>query len=158
MFFRKELMVMPWLPRVVWLVLLILFSVVEGATVGLVSIWFAAGALVALLSTFFTANIWIQITLFLLVSLITMVIVRPLARKYVFPTVVPTNADRVIGREAVVTEDIDNLSGKGVAVVFGVAWTARSETGAPIPKGTTVTVKRIEGVKLFVTPAQNGKE
>ena len=145
---------MPWLPRVVWLVLLILFAIVEGATVGLVSIWFAAGALVALLSTFFTANIWIQITLFLLVSLITMVIVRPLARKYVLPTVVPTNADRVIGHEAVVTEDIDNLSGKGVAVVFGVAWTARSDSGAPIPKGTTVTVKRIEGVKLFVAPAE----
>ena len=149
---------MPWLPRVIWLVLLILFSVVEGATVGLVSIWFAAGALVALLSTFFTANIWIQITLFLLVSLVTMVIVRPLAGKYVFPTVVPTNADRVIGHQAVVTEDIDNLSAKGVAVVFGVAWTARSETGDPIPKGTTVLVKRIDGVKLFVAPVQNGKE
>ena len=149
---------MPWLPRVIWLVLLILFAIVEGVSVGLVSIWFAAGALVALLTTFFTANIWIQITLFLLVSLITMVILRPLARKYVFPTVVPTNADRVIGHEAVVTEDIDNLTGKGVAVVFGVAWTARSETGAPIPKGTTVTVRRIEGVKLFVAPVQNRKE
>ena len=149
---------MPWLPRVIWLVLLILFAIVEGATVGLVSIWFAAGALVALLTTFFTANIWIQITLFLLVSLVTMVIVRPLARKYVFPTVVPTNADRVIGHQAVVTEDIDNLSAKGVAVVFGVAWTARSETGDPIPKGTTVLVKRIDGVKLFVAPVQNGKE
>ena len=149
---------MPWLPRVIWLVLLILFAIVEGVSVGLVSIWFAAGALVALLTTFFTANIWIQITLFLLVSLITMVILRPLARKYVFPTVVPTNADRVIGHEAVVTEDIDNLSAKGIAVVFGVAWTARSETGAPIPSGTTVIVKRIEGVKLFVAPVQNGKE
>ena len=149
---------MSWLPRVIWLVLLILFAVAEGISVGLVSIWFAAGALVALLSTFFTANIWIQIALFLLVSLITMVIVRPLARKYVFPTVVPTNADRVIGHEAVVTEDIDNLSGKGVALVYGVAWTARSETGDPIPKGTIVLVKRIDGVKLFVAPVQNRKE
>ena len=149
---------MSWLPSAVWLVLLILFAVVEGITVGLVTIWFAAGALVALLSTIFTANIWVQITLFLLVSLVAMAILRPLARKYVLPTVVPTNADRVIGHEAVVTEDIDNLSAKGVAVVFGVAWTARSETGKPIPKGTTVTVKRIEGVKLFVTPTENGKE
>ena len=143
---------MSWLPRVIWLALLILFAVAEGISVGLVSIWFAAGALVALLTTFFTANIWIQISLFLAVSLIAMVILRPLARKYVFPTVVPTNADRVIGHEAVVTEDIDNLTGKGVAVVFGVAWTARSDSGAPIPKGTTVTVKRIDGVKLFVAP------
>ena len=80
-----------------------------------------------------------------------MAILRPLARKYVLPTVVPTNADRVIGRQAVVTEAIDNLNGKGTVVVFGVAWTARSEDGHPIPEGTAVVVKRIEGVKLFVT-------
>lgn len=143
---------MPWLPSVIWLALLVLFAVVEGATVGLVSVWFAAGALVALLSTFFTANIWVQIALFLVVSVVAMAVLRPLARKYVLPTVVPTNADRVIGRQAVVTEGIDNLGGKGAVVVFGVAWTARSDSGEPIPEGTTVTVKRIEGVKLFVTP------
>ena len=143
---------MPWLPSVVWLALLVAFAVAEAVTVGLVSVWFAAGALVALLSTFFTANIWFQIFLFLLVSAVAMAVLRPLARKYVLPTVVPTNADRVIGRQAVVTEAIDNLNGKGAVVVFGVAWTARSEDGSPIPEGTTVTVKRIEGVKLFVTP------
>ena len=142
---------MPWLPSVVWLVLLVFFAVVEALTVGLVSVWFAAGALVALLATFFTTNIWLQIALFLLVSILTMAILRPLARKYVLPTVVPTNADRVIGRQAVVTEAIDNLNGKGAVVVFGVAWTARSEDGHPIPEGTAVVVKRIEGVKLFVT-------
>ena len=143
---------MPWLASVVWLVLLILFAVVEALTVGLVSVWFAAGALVALLSTYFTGNVWVQIVLFLLVSIATMAVLRPLARKYVLPTVVPTNADRVIGQEAVVTEGIDNLTGKGAVVVFGVAWTARSEDGSPIPEGTRVTVKRIEGVKLFVSP------
>lgn len=147
---------MPWLPSVVWLVLLVAFAIAEAATVGLVSIWFAAGALVALLSTFFTANIWVQIFLFLLVSSVTMAVLRPLARKYVLPTVVPTNADRVIGRQAVVTEEIDNLRGTGAVVVFGVAWTARSEEGSPIPQGTTVTVNRIEGVKLFVTPVAQG--
>lgn len=144
---------MPWLPSVVWLCLLVLFAVMEAVTVGLVSVWFAAGALVALLGTFFTSNIWIQIFLFLLVSCVTMAVLRPLARKYVLPTVVPTNADRVIGRQAVVTEAIDNLNGKGAVVVFGVAWTARSEDGTPIAEGTTVTVNRIEGVKLFVSPA-----
>ena len=143
---------MPWLPSVVWLVLLVFFAVVEALTVGLVSVWFAAGALVALLATFFTTNIWLQIALFLLVSILTMAILRPLARKYVLPTVVPTNADRVIGRQAVVTEAIDNLNGKGTVVVFGVAWTARSEDGTPIPEGATVTIKRIDGVKLFVAP------
>ena len=143
---------MPWLPSVVWLALLVVFAVVEAVTVGLVSVWFAAGALVALLATFFTGNIWLQIFLFLAVSLLTMAVLRPLARKYVLPTVVPTNADRVIGREAVVTEAIDNLNGKGAVIVFGVAWTARSESGEPIPEGTTVVVKRIDGVKLFVEP------
>ena len=133
-----------------WLAAFIVFAAGEAVTVGLVSVWFAAGALVALLGTFFTSNIWIQIFLFLLVSCVTMAVLRPLARKYVLPTVVPTNADRVIGREAVVTEAIDNLNGKGVVVVFGVAWTARSEDGAPIPEAATVVVKRIEGVKLFV--------
>lgn len=143
---------MPWLPSVVWLALLVLFAIAEAVTVGLVSVWFAAGALVALLATFFTSNIWLQIFLFLAVSAVAMAVLRPLARRYVLPTVVPTNADRVIGRQAVVTEAIDNLNGKGAVVVFGVAWTARSEDGAPIPEGTTVTVNRIEGVKLFVTP------
>lgn len=142
---------MPWLPSVVWLALLILFAFLEAVTVGLVSVWFAAGALVALLATFFTENIWLQIFLFLAVSVIAMAVLRPLARKYVLPTVTPTNADRVIGRQAVVTEAIDNLNGKGAVVVFGVAWTARSENGSLIPEGTTVTVNRIEGVKLFVT-------
>ena len=144
---------MPWLPSVVWLCLLVFFAITEAVTVGLVSVWFAAGALVALLGTFFTSNIWIQIFLFLLVSCVTMAVLRPLARKYVLPTVVPTNADRVIGRQAVVTEAIDNLNGKGAVVVFGVAWTARSEDGTPIAEGTTVTVNRIDGVKLFVSPA-----
>lgn len=143
---------MPWLASVIWLILLVLFAIAEAATVGLVSVWFAAGALVALLSTFFTSNVWVQIFLFLAVSCIAMAVLRPLARKYVLPTVVPTNADRVIGRQAVVTEAIDNLNGKGAVVVFGVAWTARSEDGSLIPEGTTVTVNRIEGVKLFVTP------
>ena len=143
---------MPWLPSVVWLALLVFFAVAEAVTVGLVSVWFAAGALTALLSTFFTSNIWVQIFLFLLVSCVTMAVLRPLARKYVLPTVVPTNADRVIGRQAVVTEAIDNLNGKGAVVVFGVAWTARSKDDSPIPEGTTVVVDRIEGVKLFVHP------
>lgn len=143
---------MSWLPSVIWLALLVLFALVEVATVGLVSVWFAAGALVALLSTFFTGNIWLQITLFLVVSILAMAVLRPLARRFVLPKSVPTNADRVIGREAVVTEAIDNLNGKGAVVVFGVAWTARSEDGSPIPEGTTVTVQRIDGVKLFVTP------
>lgn len=143
---------MTWVPSVVWLALLILFAVAEAVSVGLISIWFAAGALAALLSTFFTDSVLVQIVLFLVVSAVTLALVRPLARKYMTPKNEATNADRVIGKEAVVTEDIDNLNGHGAVTVGGVTWTARSDTGAVIPAGATVTVLRIEGVKVFVTP------
>ncbi len=141
-----------WLPSVVWLGLLIAFAAAEAATVGLVSIWFAAGALAALLSTFFTSNIWLQIFLFLLVSTITLALVRPLTKKYLTPKQVATNADRVIGREAVVTEAIDDLNATGVVRVAGIEWTARSGTDVTIPVGATVKVLRIDGVKLIVEP------
>ncbi len=134
--------------------LLLFFAVAEAATIALVSIWFAAGALAALLATIFTNDIWIQILLFVVVSAVTMAVVRPLARKYVLPHRVPTNADRVIGREGVITQAVDNLAPAGVVVVAGMAWTARSDSGENIPEGTVVTVRRIEGVKLFVAPAK----
>lgn len=149
---------MPWLPSVIWLALLVVFAVAEAATVGLVSIWFAAGALVALLSTFFTGNIWVQIVLFLVVSIATMALVRPLAGKYLTPRHSATNADRVIGQEAVVTETIDDLHATGAVKVGGVEWTARSEESTPIPVGATVTVLRIDGVKLYVSPVKVKKE
>jgi len=149
---RKELILMPWLPSVVWLALLIFFAVVEAATVGLVSIWFAAGALVALLSTFFISNIWLQIGIFLIVSAVTLALVRPMARKYVSPQRIATNADRAVGKKAVVTQAIDNLSAAGEVSVLGMTWTARSTSGEAIAAGSTVTVDRIEGVKLFVSP------
>ena len=145
---------MDWIPSAVWLALLLFFAGAEAATIALVSIWFAAGALAALLATIFTNDIWIQILLFVVVSAVTMAVVRPLARKYVLPHRVPTNADRVIGREGVITQAVDNLAPAGVVVVAGMAWTARSDSGENIPEGTVVTVRRIEGVKLFVAPAK----
>lgn len=145
---------MDWVPSAVWLVLLLLFSVWEAATVALVSVWFAAGALAALIASAFTADLWLQLAVFLAVSAVTLALVRPLARKRVLPRFVPTNADRVIGRQGVVSEKVDNLAATGVVTVAGMAWTARSEQGEPIPAGTAVTVCRIEGVKLFVTPVK----
>lgn len=145
-----------WFPAALWLALLILFSVVEALTVGLVSIWFAAGALIALLSTFFTDSVWVHVVVFLVVSAVSMAVVRPLAKKFAVPKRVATNADRVIGKEAVVTEAIDDLAARGAVSVAGQVWTARSEAGDPIPAGETVTVLRIEGAKLLVAPA--GKE
>lgn len=136
--------------KIVWLVLLLLFAGAEGVTVGLTSIWFAAGALAALIAALLGGALWIQIALFLAVSLLCLAAVRPLARRHLNNKIEPTNADRAIGAEAQVTEDIDNVHGRGAVVIRGVAWTARSEDGSPIPAGTMVKVLRIEGVKVFV--------
>jgi len=139
--------------QILWLVLLVVFAASEAVTVGLTSIWFAAGALVALIAALLGGAVWIQITLFLAVSLLCLAAVRPLARRHLNNKVVPTNADRVIGAQAQVTEDIDNIHGKGAVVIRGITWSARSQDGGPISAGTMVKVLRIEGVKVFVEPA-----
>jgi len=139
--------------KIVWLVLLVLFAAGEAATVGLTSIWFAAGSLAALIAALLGGALWVQITLFLAVSLLCLAAVRPLARKHLNDKVVPTNADRVIGAEAQVTEDIDNIQGKGAVIIRGITWSARSEDDSAIAAGTKVRVLRIEGVKVFVEPS-----
>ena len=136
--------------KIVWLVLLLAFAAGEAATVGLTSIWFAAGALAALIAALLGGAVWLQIALFLAVSLLCLAAVRPLAKRHLNNQVEHTNADRAIGQEAQVTEDIDNIRGKGAVIIRGVTWTARSEDGSAIPAGTMVKVLRIEGVKVFV--------
>ena len=140
------------LQKIVWLVLLLLFAGGEAISVGLTSIWFAAGALAALIAALLGGAMWIQLTLFFAVSLLCLAAVRPLAKKHLNDKVVPTNADRVIGAEAQVTEDIDNIHGKGAVIVRGMTWSARSEDDSAIAAGTRVRVLRIEGVKVFVEP------
>ena len=134
----------------VWAILIVVFLIVEGATAGIASIWFALGALVALISVFLGAPVWLQITLFIVVSAVTLFFTRPLARKYVNKRTQPTNADRVIGMTATVTEPVDNIAGKGYVSVGGRLWPARSETGEPIEKDVPDTVKSIDGIKLIV--------
>lgn len=136
--------------KLIWLVLLILFAVGEAVTVGLTSIWFAAGSLAALAAALLGGPLWLQLALFIVVSALCLLAVRPLARKYLNPTVQPTNADRVIGQEARVTEDIDNIRGQGAVTIGGITWSARSGNDEPIPAGSLVRVLRIEGVKVFV--------
>ena len=136
--------------KVTWLVLLILFAGGEAVTVGLTSIWFAAGALAALIGALLGAVLWVQIVLFLLVSAVCLLAVRPLARKHLNNRVEATNADRVIGAEARVTEEINDLAATGAGSVGGVIWTARSGNDTIIPVGTLVRVLRIEGVKVYV--------
>lgn len=142
------------IPSICWLAALIILAVVEAATVTLVSLWFALGALAALITSFFVQNIWIQFAVFLVVSLVTLLVIRPLTRRYVAPKQVATNADRAVGAEGVVTQAIDNRNAQGQVTVDGSVWTARSDPEEPIPEGATVRVLRIEGVKLIVTPAE----
>ena len=133
-----------------WLIVMVLFLVVEATTVGLVCIWFAAGALIALLAAMCGAQLWLQIVLFLVVSAATLYFTRPLVKRYVNSKVEPTNADMVIGKECRVTETVDNIAGTGAVYVDGKTWTARSADDEVIPEGTLVTAKSIDGVKLIV--------
>ena len=133
-----------------WLIVMVLFLVVEAATVGLVCIWFAVGSLAALLAAMCGAQLWLQIVLFLVASAATLYFTRPLVKKFVNNKVEPTNADMLIGKECRVVETIDNLSGTGAVYVDGKTWTARSADDEVIPEGTLVTAKSIDGVKLIV--------
>lgn len=138
-----------------WLAAVIVLLVVEGAVPGLVSIWFAIGALAAFIAALVHAQLWLQIVWFLVISLATLGLTRPLAKKYVNGKVQPTNADRLIGKDCVVTEKIDNLQGTGQVNAGGMSWTARSaEEGLCFEKGSVVTVCRIEGVKLIVSACE----
>lgn len=136
-----------------WLVLTIALLAAEASTVTLVSLWFAAGALAAMVISFF-GPIWLQITAFLVVSVVLLTALRPLVRKYITPKVTKTNIDSVIGSVGLVTAPIDNLTASGQVKLGGMEWSARSTSGDPISIGTKVTVDRIEGVKVFVTPAE----
>ena len=140
------------IPSILWLTALIALVVLEAATVGLVSLWFALGSLAALITSFFIHNIWVQFGVFLAVSLGSLLVIRPLARRYVNPRQVATNADRAVGAEGMVTETIDNLKATGQVSVKGAVWTARTEDETVVPVGTTIRVLRIEGVKLIVAP------
>ncbi|MCL1828892.1 MAG: NfeD family protein [Oscillospiraceae bacterium] len=137
---------------IVWSAAAVVFLIIEAATAGLASVWFAAGAIGALISALFSAPVWLQTVWFILISGVTLWFTRPLARKYVNSRRQPTNADRVIGTEAYVTETIDNIKGSGTVSVSGKIWTARSVSGEIIEKGSRVTAKEISGVKLMVIP------
>ena len=136
--------------KIIWTALLILFGIAEAATVGLTSIWFAAGSLVALAVALLNGPLWLQVVLFILVSLLSILAIRPMATKYLNNKVEPTNADRIIGAEVKVTEAIDNLMAQGAVNISGMTWSARSESDENIPVGTLVKVLRIEGVKVYV--------
>lgn len=147
---REEKMTMNM--PVFWLIAMVVLLIVEAAVPGLVSIWFALGALGALIAALLGAPLWLQIVWFILLSILSLILTRPLVKKYVNSRVKPTNADMMIGKDCVVTEEIDNLKGSGAVSVSGKVWTARMENeNEQAQAGEVVKVLRIEGVKLIVS-------
>ena len=142
---------------VFWLILLIILVAVEIATMGLTTIWFAGGAFVAIIAAAFNAPLYVQITLFLIVSVVLLLFTMPIAMKYFNKDRIRTNAESLIGRQAVVTEEIDNLPATGSVSINGQEWTARCVMdGIKIPKGTVVIIRAISGVKLIVEERREG--
>ena len=138
----------------VWLALAIVMGIVEGATYALVSVWFAGGAIAAFVAALLDAGIPAQLGIFVVVSAILLACLRPLARRRSAVKPERTNADRILGMEAIVTEAIDNVAAKGAVKVAGMEWTARSEDGSPIAVGTRVKIMHISGVKVLVQPLE----
>lgn len=134
-----------------WTILLVALVLVELATMGLTTIWFAAGALAALIAAACNAPLFVQIALFLAVSVITLVFTRPIAMRYFNTGRTKTNVQSLIGQKGIVTGEIDNLKGSGQVTLNGMEWTARSSAeDCVIPEGGVVIVRRIDGVKLIV--------
>jgi membrane protein implicated in regulation of membrane protease activity len=135
----------------IWLCAIVVFSVLEAVTTSLVSIWFVCGSAVALIAAVAGASIPMQTLLFVIVSAVILAITRPIAKKITRGLAVTrTNADRVLGQEARVTEEICNDVPSGAVYVDGKTWTARSADGGVIPVNALVRVERMEGVKLIV--------
>lgn len=138
-----------------WLIAAAAFLICEMITMGLTTIWFAGGALIAALASALHVPLPVQIVLFLAVSLILLVLTRPLAKKYFNNKTVKTNADSLIGQKCIVTKDIDNLRARGQVKVKGQEWTARSyDDDVLIKEDTRVYIERISGVKLIVRPEE----
>ncbi|MBQ9674152.1 MAG: NfeD family protein [Ruminococcus sp.] len=143
--------VMPY----IWFGLAVFLAVIEATTYQLVSIWFVAGGLSsAVLSIFMPDKIWLQIVVFVAVSLIALIVTRPLVRKITKTKIVPTNSDRYIGKSGFVQDEINNEQGVGRVKIDGSVWSAKSEDDSVIPSGTKILVKEIKGVKVIVTPVK----
>lgn len=141
---------------IAWLILLAILILIEIITLGLTTIWFAGGALVAFIVSLFYDNILIEIVLFIVISLILLFFTRPIVKKYFNSTRTKTNYTAVIGKEALVTATIDNINATGLAIVDGQEWSARSVDGSIIEKGSKVIIENVSGVKLMVRVKKEG--
>ena len=135
----------------IWLGITVVAAIVEAAVPALVSVWFVPGGLAALVASLFGAPMWLQVALFLVVSGAALILTRPLVKRIQSRKTISTNADMVLGKTALVTEEINNLLGAGRVTVLGNSWSARSaDPESVIPSGEKVIVEKIEGVKLIV--------
>ena len=137
-----------------WFALLIVFIVAEAATVGMVSVWFAMGALAAMVGGLLDAKLWLQIVLFVVVSGVSLALLRPIAKKSFNRNRTQTNVDALVGKTCLVTAAIDNMQSTGQVKLGDVEWSARSSSDDAISVGTQVRIDRVEGVKVFVTPVK----
>ena len=143
----------------VWIALIVFFLLVEAGTVALVSVWFAGGAFAAMIASLLGGGPWLQVGIFLLVSVVLLLLFLPaIKKKQSNKAVTPTNADRIIGMKVLVTEPIDFLQGKGAVKADGKEWSAKLEENDPsvsevIPEGALVEILRIEGAKVIVRKA-----
>lgn len=138
----------------VWIAVTVIAIIVEAVSAQLLSIWFALGGIAALITSLFTDSIAVQIIVFVAVSVISLAVIFLFVKNILKKEPVKTNADRYIGKLAVVTEGISNIDAKGQVKVDNQIWSARSEDGSQIAEGTRVNVLRIEGVKLIVSAAE----
>lgn len=135
---------------IIWLAALVVLLIAEALTLGLTTIWFAGGALIALVVALVGANVWVQLGIFLAVSLILLIFTRPVALRYMNKSTLKTNVDSLAGEQGIVSETIDNLEATGKVKLNDVFWMARSEDGSIINEGTVVEIVRVDGVKLIV--------
>ena len=134
---------------IAWLVVLVLSIIVESATLSLVSIWFIPASIVSLVLALCKVPIWVQIVVFVVISIGTLTFLRPVFKKMLKLKTTPTNSDALIGQQGVVVEEINNLEARGAVKIDGQVWSARSSDGENIAEGEVVTISSIEGVKLI---------
>jgi membrane protein implicated in regulation of membrane protease activity len=137
-----------------WLAAMVIFIIAEATTVTLVSIWFAVGALGAILIALLGGGLTLQVTVFLALAIVLLIFLRGAVRKHFTPRITRTNVDSVIGATGIVVTPVNNIAALGQVQINGVEWSARSTDGTHIGAGTLVKVDKIEGVKVFVSLAQ----
>ena len=135
-----------------WLAAMVVFIAAEAMTVSLVSIWFAAGALGAIIVALLGGGLVLQVTVFLALAVALLLSLRSIVRKHFTPHVTKTNIDSVIGATGIVVTSVNNIAALGQVQINGMEWSARSSDNSHIPAGVMVRVDRVEGVKVFVTP------